>query len=344
MKHERYMQRCIELALNGKGNVSPNPMVGAVVVYNDQIIGEGFHEKAGEVHAEVNAINSVENKNLLKDSILYVSLEPCNHYGKTPPCSDLIVENKIPRVVIGCIDPFEKVAGKGIEKLMKSGIDVTLGILEKECINLNKRFFTFFNKRRPYIILKWARSIDGFMDISRKENENGIHWITQPETKQLTHQWRAAEDAILAGTNTIKIDNPSLTVREVGGRNPIRLVIDKNLSLDSNLAIFNEKAETIVYNTLKEERVKNVSFVKADFESLIPFILRHLFEISVQSVIIEGGAYTLNQFISLDLWDEARELTGVTYLTEGKKAPSLNLIPSSEEFFGKDKLTIFQNA
>ena len=238
------MKRCLELAQKGAGNVSPNPMVGCVIVYSDTIIGEGYHEKYGEAHAEVNAINAVENTDLLQKSTLYVSLEPCAHYGLTPPCSDLIIEKKIPNVVIGTIDSFAKVAGKGIEKMKKAGIDVQVGILEKECRAINKRFFTFYEKKRPYIFLKWAETTDGFIDFDRSKTEYGEpSWITGEKALVRVHQMRATEDAILVGTNTALKDNPSLTVRNCEGKNPVRLVIDNKLRLPKDLKLFDEQCK-----------------------------------------------------------------------------------------------------
>lgn len=342
--HERYMRRCIELAQNGKGNVSPNPMVGAVVVYNNSIIGEGYHQQYGQAHAEVNAINSVKDKSLLNQSTIYVSLEPCNHFGKTPPCSDLIIENNIPRVVIGCVDPFDQVAGQGIEKLKKKGIEVTVGVLENDCIHLNRRFFTFHNKKRPYIILKWAQSQDGFIDVKRSSSSVGINWITQPETQQLTHSWRAEEDAILVGKNTVICDNPSLTVRASSGKNPIRIVLDSKLELNQNFSIFNSEAKTIIINSIKDEQVKNITYKKVNFDALEKELLSYLCEQNILSIIVEGGAYTLNQFINNNLWDEARILTGTPYFEQGLKVQGLNQIPQNTFSFGKDKITIYTNA
>ena len=341
MKHKAYMQRCIELAQNGVGNVSPNPMVGAVVVHNDKVIGEGYHQLYGEAHAEVNAINAVKDKSLLSKATIYVSLEPCVHFGKTPPCSDLIIESKIPNAVIGCRDSYKEVDGKGIEKLQKAGVNVIFGVLEKDCLDLNKRFFTFHEKKRPYIILKWAQSQDGFMDKIRTDTCPTINWITHPNTKQLTHKWRSEEDAILIGKNTAINDNPELTTRAVDGKNPTRIVIDRKLELSKDLKIFNSASKTIILNELKNEENDSILHKKVFFESFFDDLWSICTENDIISLIVEGGAFTLNQFIEKDLWDEARVLTGDPFFEEGVKAPQLN-IKSAEKFtFGKDKITYY---
>lgn len=341
MKHEAYMQRCIELAQNGAGNVSPNPMVGAVVVHDDKIIGEGYHQLYGEAHAEVNAINAVKDKSLLSKATIYVSLEPCVHFGKTPPCSDLIIESKIPNAVIGCRDSYTEVDGKGIEKLRKAGVNVIFGVLEKACLALNKRFFTFHEKKRPYIILKWAQSQDGFMDKNRTDTCPTINWITHPNTKQLTHKWRSEEDAILIGKNTAINDNPELTTRVVDGKNPIRIVIDKKLELVKDLKIFNSASKTIILNELKNKENDSILHKKVTFESFFDDLWSICAENNIISLIIEGGAFTLNQFLENDLWDEARVLTGKSFFSEGVKAPQLNIKPAEKFTFGKDKITYY---
>jgi len=341
MKHEAYMQRCIELAQNGAGNVSPNPMVGAVVVHDDKIIGEGYHQLYGEAHAEVNAINAVKDKSLFSKATIYVSLEPCVHFGKTPPCSDLIIESKIPNAVIGCRDSYTEVDGKGIEKLRKAGVNVIFGVLEKACLALNKRFFTFHEKKRPYIILKWAQSQDGFMDKNRTDTFPTINWITHPNTKQLTHKWRSEEDAILIGKNTAINDNPELTARVVDGKNPIRIVIDKKLELAKDIKIFNSESKTIILNELKNEENDSILHKKVTFESFFDDLWSICAENNIISLIIEGGAFTLNQFLENDLWDEARVLTGKSFFAEGVKAPQLNIKPAEKFTFGKDKITYY---
>lgn len=337
---EIYMQRCIDLAKKGLKSVAPNPMVGCVIVNNGEIIAEGYHVKYGEAHAEVNAINQVKNAELFKNATLYVSLEPCAHFGKTPPCSNLIIEKGIPNVVIGCIDPFAEVAGKGIEKMKKAGINVTVGVLEKESLELNKRFFTFHEKKRPYIILKWAQTLDGFIDVKREGGKQQINWITNPETKQLTDSWRSQEMAILVGKNTVLNDNPQLTVRTILGRSPLRLVIDKNAELSLNHAVFNSDAQTVIFNAKIDKEEGNILFVKIDFDNALGAILDWLYEKEVQSVLVEGGAYTLQQFINEDMWDEARIYTGNTYFNDGLKAPQIAIGEFKEEFYGEDRITI----
>jgi diaminohydroxyphosphoribosylaminopyrimidine deaminase/5-amino-6-(5-phosphoribosylamino)uracil reductase len=344
--HDIYMQRCLELAALGAGNVSPNPMVGAVIVHGEKIIGEGYHQKYGEAHAEVNAVNMVIAKHanhadLLKQSTIYVSLEPCAHYGKTPPCADLIIKHQIPKVMVGCRDPFPQVDGKGIEKLQAAGIEVTLGMLEKECQWLNRRFFTRVQKQRPYIILKWAQTADGFFAPA----DGSQHWITGPESRKLVHQWRTEEDAILVGKNTVLADNPQLNIRYAEGKPPKRVVIDRRLELDKQLNVFDQSVETLIFNEVKTDiDGKNKYIALEDFDRFVPqYILFQLYLQDIQSVIIEGGAYTLNTFIDAGLWDEARIFTGTAVLGGGIKAPALmgNFIGDNE--VGADRLQIFTN-
>ena len=319
---EQYMSRCIQLAELGAGNVAPNPMVGAVLVYDDKIIGEGYHKKYGEAHAEVNCINSVEEKNqhLIEKSTIYVSLEPCAHYGKTPPCADLIIKNNIPKVVIGTKDIYKEVAGAGIEKLKNAGIEVLTGVLENECIDLNKRFFTFHQKQRPYIILKWAQSANG--KIGSANNERIL--ISNDYSNRLVHRWRSEESAILVGTNTALKDNPSLTTRLWKGKNPIRIVIDKNLKLPHELKIFSKTTNTIIFNSLKNTIEENVEYIKLENKNFLEEILRTLYKLNIQSVLVEGGAKTLQSFIDAGLWDEARVITNEEMIIEsGIDAPEI---------------------
>lgn len=338
----RFMNRALHLARLGRGNVSPNPLVGSVIVCDGKIIGEGYHEKCGEAHAEVNAINSVMDKSLLPKSTIYVNLEPCAHFGKTPPCANLIIESKIPRVVIGCVDSYSEVAGKGIEKMQKEGIDVTVGVLEKESLALNKRFFTFHTHKRPYIILKWAQSANGFMDIKRTKSDKGVFWITQPETKTLVHKWRAEEAGILVGRHTIENDNPSLTCRDYIGNHPTRFVIDKDLK--TNYADFNiskDDVTTHILNAIENKIIGNIHFIKvSNFD--LKSILNEIYKLTIQSIIIEGGKYTLAQFIEQNLWDEARVLTGVDNIKNGIKAPILFDQKVETFYFGKDLVEIYQ--
>ena len=337
---EFFIQKCLELASKGKGNVSPNPMVGCVIVYNNEIIGEGYHEKYGFSHAEVNAIASVKDKSLLKKSTLYVNLEPCAHFGKTAPCSSHIIEHKIPKVIIGCLDTFPKVSGKGIEKLQNAGLEVVLGVLEKESRELNTRFFTFHEKKRPYIILKWAESKDGFI---APHNQSEPFWMTSSESKKLVHKWRAEEDAILVGRITAEKDNPSLTVREVKGNHPIRIVIDKDLKLSKELNLFNNEARTIVFNHIKSDTQSNINYIKINFNNLIKNILEELYKQNIQSVIIEGGTITLQSFIDISMWDEARIFTTKENLIHGVRAPKIIGNTREEAEIGVDHLKILYN-
>jgi diaminohydroxyphosphoribosylaminopyrimidine deaminase/5-amino-6-(5-phosphoribosylamino)uracil reductase len=345
--HEIYMHRCLELAGLGLGNVCPNPMVGAVVVHENRVIGEGYHQKYGEAHAEVNAINQVIDnfKNyseLLRTSIIYVSLEPCAHYGKTPPCADLIIKHRIPKVVVGCRDPFDQVNGKGIEKLLAAGVEVIVGVLEDECEWLNRRFFTSIQKHRPYIILKWAQTSDGFFAPA----DGNKFWITGPESRKLVHQWRGEEDAILVGTNTAAMDNPQLNVRFGNGKSPKRIVIDRKLKLNKSLNIFDQSVETLVFNEVKTGiEGKNKYIALEDFDRYVPeYILYQLYLQDIKSVIIEGGAFTINSFIKAGLWDEARIFTGKATLAKGIKAPDIEGFGNSELMqSGEDGLKIMYN-
>ena len=337
---EIFIKRCIELASKAMGCVSPNPMVGSVIVYEGKIIGEGYHKNYGNSHAEVNAIASVKDKSLLQKSTLYVNLEPCAHFGKTPPCSNLIIENKIPKVVIGCVDTFSEVSGKGIAKMQKEGIKVVVGVLEKQSRELNKRFFTFHEKKRPYIILKWAESKDGFI---APKNQTEAFWMTSSASKKIVHKWRAEEDAILVGRITAEKDNPSLNVREVKGDNPIRIVIDRDLKLSSDLNLFNSETETLIFNSVKTKEIDSNNFIKIDFNNLIESILQELYKQNIQSVIIEGGSKTLQSFIDANMWDEARIFTANKTLTDGVKAPTIKGEIMSESEIGGDTLEIIIN-
>ncbi len=342
---KKYMQRCIELAKLGIGNAAPNPLVGSVVVHKGKIIGEGYHQKCGEAHAEVNAINSVKNKELLKNSTIYVNLEPCAHYGRTPPCADLIVANKIKRVVIGCVDSFAKVAGKGIEKLINGGCEVNVGILKKESLELNRRFFLFHSKKRPYIILKWAETKDGFIDKQRKSDEliEPI-WITNKLSKKIVHKWRTQETAFMIGTNTAIKDNPQLNVREWNGRNPIRIVLDKELKLDKKLKIFDNSALTYIFNSKKNISVNNIHYFKVCFNNnVLNEIMNVLYKNKIQSVVVEGGSKLLNSIIKTNLWDEARVFIGNKTFTIGVKAPKFNKMSCKEVYINETKLRYFRN-
>ena len=340
---ESYINRCINLAKKGLKTVAPNPMVGCVIVNKGKIIAESYHIKYGEAHAEVNAINSVLDQELLKTATLYVSLEPCAHFGKTPPCSNLIIEKGIPNVVIACVDPYAEVAGKGIEKLEKAGVNVVVGVLEEKALKLNKRFFTFHKKKRPYVVLKWAQTQDGFIDIIRTDDTPKVNWITQSQTKQLTDTWRTEEMAILVGKNTVVNDNPKLTVRTILGRNPIRIVIDRDNKLDKSLALFSNEATTLVFNQQENKEDKNTKFIKISFERTLDEIFEYLYTNDIQSVLVEGGAKTLQTFIDQGAWDEARAYTGNSFFNKGLKAPVIESNKHKSTFFGKDKITIFYN-
>lgn len=333
---EHYMSRCFDLALKGLGSVSPNPLVGCVIVHNGSIIGEGWHQKYGGPHAEVNAVASVADRNLLPESTVYVNLEPCSHHGKTPPCADMLVEHRVKKVVISNVDSNELVSGKGIEKLRKAGIEVITGVLEDEGRYLNRRFFTFIEKRRPYIILKWAQTSDGF--ISRNSHDSAR--ISNELTQKLVHRWRTEEDAFLVGTQTAATDNPKLNVREWVGRNPVRIVIDRNLRLDRSLHLFDGSQQTIVYNTIKNEEHKDLTYVKTNG---VQEMLNDLYKKKIQSIVVEGGAKTLELFISSGLWDEARVFSCHVEFGEGLKAPSMPGWPVSEEKIGNADLYFFQN-
>ena len=345
--HEKYINRCIQLAQNGLGRTYPNPVVGSVIVHNEVIIGEGWHQKAGEPHAEVNAVNSVKDKSLLPKSTIYVSLEPCSHYGKTPPCSNLIIDIGIKKVVIGTVDPFSEVAGKGIKKLMDAGCQVRVGVLEQECRELNKRFFTFHTKKRPYIILKWARSGDGFLaPLSAKNAERKPVWITGKYSKQLVHKWRAEEQAIMVGTNTAVADNPQLNTRLWQGNDPVRLVLDKTLRIPADSHLFDGSVKTIVLTekASEERSSKNVIFESLDFEGdLAQQLCEVLFRHEIQSVIIEGGRQTLQTFIDAGLWDEARIFTGKPHFRAGIKAPEVTGRLVSETKVDQDHLKVIFN-
>ncbi len=335
------MKRCLELANLGKGTAQPNPMVGSVIVHNNKIIGEGFHKNCGEAHAEVNAINSVKNKSLLKESTLYVNLEPCAHQGRTPACSLLIIEKEIPNVTIGCVDTFSEVSGKGIKMLKNAGINVKVGVLETESQWLNRRFFTFHEKKRPYIILKWAETIDGYIDINRENPEQKAEWITNEISRKLVHKWRTEEPAIMIGTNTAKLDNPELNVRAWSGKNPIRITIDRYLELPKELNLFDKSITTIIFTEIEKESENNLEFIKIDFHKEIHNqILFHLHKKEIQSIIIEGGKEFLDSFISKNLWDEARVFVGEKHFYDGVKAPKILGKIAATEYLEETKLFV----
>jgi len=329
------------------GFTYPNPLVGSVIVLNNKIIGEGWHQKAGEPHAEVNAINSVKDKSLLKKATIYVNLEPCSHYGKTPPCANLIVENDIKKVVIGSVDSNSKVGGKGILHLQNNGCEVIVGVLEQECLNLNKRFFTFHNKKRPFIILKWAETQDGFIDKLRDStSENSPNWISNSYSQQLTHKMRAEEQAILVGTNTALNDNPKLNARNWFGLDPIRIVLDRSLKIPFHYNLYDGSVKTIVLTEKAPSKSlnENAHFEQLDFsKNLAQQICDILYNHEIQSVIVEGGAQTLKTFIAENLWDEAYVFVGNTKFENGLKAPELKKAPNEIRKISDDTLKIYVN-
>ena len=341
---KKYMQRCLDLAVNGLGLTYPNPLVGCVIVHRGRIIGEGWHQKAGEAHAEVHAINSVKDRSLLPESALYVNLEPCSHYGKTPPCADLILKSKIKRVVVGCLDVNEKVSCKGVEHLRDNGCEVVVGCMERECRELNRRFFTCHEKKRPYVILKWAETRDGFVFPAEELASAGPAWISNRYSLQRVHQWRGQEASILVGNRTVLQDDPRLSVRDYAGNSLIRMVIDRNRKIPEHMSFFNGEIPTIVFNEKKDVDWQGVRFVKIDFSgSVVQQVLEYLAGIEVQSLIVEGGPFTLQKFIESGLWDEARVFVGNSEFGSGVKAPRLNLPPLKEEKVGGDRLIWYRN-
>ncbi|MDQ3048346.1 MAG: bifunctional diaminohydroxyphosphoribosylaminopyrimidine deaminase/5-amino-6-(5-phosphoribosylamino)uracil reductase RibD [Bacteroidota bacterium] len=340
------MKRCLELGAEALTNVAPNPMVGSVIVHDGKIIGEGYHLLYGKEHAEVNAIASVENKELLKASTLYVNLEPCSHFGKTPPCADLIIKYQIPEVVIGSVDTNSLVAGQGIEKLEKAGIKVKIGVLVKECRELNKRFFTHHEKKRPYIILKWAQTSDGFIDHKRsaEQNEKPLQ-ISNSESKKLLHQWRSEEQSIIVGTNTTLLDNPQLTVREVNGKNPLRITLDKWLRVPKHFHIFDKSTPTLIFTAEDAESEHNLEYIKIDFsKSVVKQILEQLYNRNIRSLLVEGGEQILNSFIEEGLWDEARVFVSEKKIMKGVNAPLILKEPEEKIDVSGDILKTYRNS
>ena len=338
MNEEKYIARCIELARKAEGNTYPNPMVGSVIVYNNEIIGEGYHHKAGDPHAEINAIRSVKNPELLPFSDIYVSLEPCAHFGKTPPCALKIKEIGFKRVIIGTLDSHDKVNGKGKKIIQDAGIEVTNNVLEEKCRALNKRFFTFHQKKRPYILLKWAMSADGFLDKNHQPTTIG-----NSLTQQFVHDVRRKEHAILVGTQTALNDNPSLTTREISGRNPIRILIDFDLKVPHDFQLYNKNSKTLVFNTIKNEVIENIHFIKVDKLNFMDQLLEKLYEHQIQSVLVEGGRFTLQAFIDSGLWDEAIVIHNpLLFLENGTKAPDFNETPNIIENFRDNTVKFYQ--
>jgi diaminohydroxyphosphoribosylaminopyrimidine deaminase/5-amino-6-(5-phosphoribosylamino)uracil reductase len=343
--HNQHMNRCLELAQKGFGDVAPNPMVGCVILHNGQVIAEGYHRQYGGPHAEVDAINKVLNLSLLEESTLYVNLEPCSHHGKTPPCCDLIIARKIPYVVIACQDPNPLVAGKGISKLIQAGVDVKIGVEEAAALHLNRRFITAMKKKRPYIILKWAQSADGFIDHVRSVGQEGPAGISSEESLILSHTWRTQETAILVGTNTVLADNPQLTARLAKGKNPVRITFDRRDRIPSTAKILDELAPTIVFNAERNYTTEWAEYVQIDFDQdTLYHAMAELQKRNLQSVLVEGGAAILNEFIKSGLWDEARVVNSPKFLGSGIKSPAFQ-IPVKEEFrSGPDTVNVYFNS
>ncbi len=339
---ERFMARCIELARHGLGHVAPNPMVGAVIVHNGVIVGEGFHRCCGEAHAEVNAIASVKDEAVLRDSTIYVSLEPCSHYGKTPPCAELIIKKRIPRVVVGCLDPFPEVSGRGVRMLRDAGIEVVTGIMGKECQKLNKAFMTFQTEKRPYVILKWAESADQYMDIKRDSADISPIVFSNAETGVRVHKLRAESSAILVGTRTALLDNPSLTVRHWAGKSPVRLVIDRIGKIPQNYHLLDKSVSTIVFTANRRDKKDNIEYVPLNFDNpIVPQILQWMFEQKLNSLMVEGGANLLQQFIDSGLWDEAFVEQAPQVLNEGVKSPDITSAKVEFEHFGEHNFKVY---
>ncbi|QLG43863.1 bifunctional diaminohydroxyphosphoribosylaminopyrimidine deaminase/5-amino-6-(5-phosphoribosylamino)uracil reductase RibD [Costertonia aggregata] len=346
--HEKYILRCIEIAQNGLGYTAPNPMVGAVIVHNEKIIGEGYTSAYGGPHAEVNAINSVGDISVLSKATLYVTLEPCSHHGKTPPCTDLIGKHKIPKVVVGILDPNPLVAGKGIEKLRSAGCEVTTGILKKTCREHHKRFLRFQENKRPYIILKWAQSSDGFLapDIEERKKTPQPYWISNMYSKQLVHKWRSEEQSILVGTNTVMADNPRLNVRDWTGKNPFRVIIDRTLKIDAEHHVMDKSIGTLILTETKNANkyVKGINYEIMDFSKpLAEQIANILWQYNFTSLLVEGGSKTLQNFIDENLWDEARVFIGKPTIKKGIQAPDISGKSMNVQQIGTDILKTYRN-
>lgn len=339
-EHVAFMSECLALAARGRGNVAPNPLVGSVVVHRGRIIGRGFHERYGGHHAEVNAVAAVSDPTLLKDSTLYVNLEPCCHFGKTPPCTDLIIGARIPRVVAGIIDPYARVAGGGVQRLREAGIDVTVGVALEKCFEINRRFFTYHALKRPYVVLKWAETADRF--IARSDGSS--KWISSEASRVLVHEWRRDEAAVMVGTGTALVDDPALTVRHVSGKNPVRVVVDRSLVLPPTLQLFDRSTPTIVFNSRTNRTEPNLEFVAIDPNADVDEVLQRLYSRGILSVLVEGGSGILQRFLETDLWDEARVFRN-PHLSfgVGTPAPRIELEPFDTELSGGDELSYYQN-
>ena len=341
---EIYMRRCFELASHGLGNTRTNPLVGSVIVHNNRIIGEGYHHEYGGPHAEVNAIRSVKDKSLLQESTIYINLEPCSHFGKTPPCSTLILNHKIPRVVISNMDPFPSVSGRGIAALQNTGTEVVYGVLEDEGEFLNRRFLTFHQKKRPYIILKWAETSDGFIDIERQEGDPvGTNWITDEVARTLVHKWRSEEAGLMVGTNTIIADNPKLNVRRWNGNSPLRITFDRNGRIPESSNILDNSQDTLVFTCQQERYSGKTNSVLIDHGYQLEDILDELYRHKILSILVEGGQQIHNAFITSGLWDEARVFQGKMMFSQGVKAPVIDQSPTETLRFEGSELSIFFN-
>lgn len=345
IQHQLYMRRCLDLAAQGLGLTAPNPLVGSVIVCNNHIIGEGYHRQIGGPHAEVNAVNAVKDKSLLGKSVLYVNLEPCSHTGRTPPCAELIIRSGIPEVVIGTVDPNPLVSGRGIALLEKAGIRVMKGFLEKDCRDLNRRFFTFHERKRPYVVLKWAQSADGYIDVIREEcATTQPAWISNEISRMLVHKWRSEEQSIMVGTRTAAMDNPRLNVREWPGKSPIRVVIDRNLSLPKDLHVFDNASPTLVFNALRDYREGLTTYARLDFsDSMLNQALNYMHDHEIQSVFVEGGRMLIDSFIQEGLWDEARVFRGKILFGGGVSAPVITTVKPEEIYIREDKLMLYRN-
>lgn len=335
---ELFMRRALELATLGRGQVSPNPLVGCVIVHDGKIIGEGWHKKYGEAHAEVNAVNSVENPALLAESTVYVNLEPCSHFGKTPPCADMLIAHRVKKVVVANLDSNPLVSGSGVKKLRAAGVEVITGILDKEGHALNEAFFTYITLQRPFIVLKWAETADGFI---ARENYDS-KWISHALSRQVVHQWRAELDAILVGSRTVAHDNPQLTVRDWSGRNPVRVVIDRFLRLDHKLRVFDGSQKTLRYNVLKHEEHPGLSYVRLDETDFLQLLIKDLHKQKIQSVLVEGGAHTLQHFIDAGMWDEARIFQSPRCFEKGIAAPVIHGRLTTQRMLAEDTLKILR--
>jgi diaminohydroxyphosphoribosylaminopyrimidine deaminase/5-amino-6-(5-phosphoribosylamino)uracil reductase len=344
-QQETYMSRCLDLARLGLGHTAPNPLVGSVIVREGRIIGEGYHQQYGGPHAEVNAVNSVPDRGMLKESVLYVNLEPCSHTGKTPPCADMIIQAGIPEVVIGTSDPNPLVSGNGIKILEQNGVKVTCNVLARECRQLNKRFFTFHICRRPYVVLKWARTSDGFIDIIRDNDTlSKPVWISNEISRMLVHKWRTEEQAILVGTRTAIMDNPRLNAREWPGKSPVRMVIDRELKLPINLNLFDNSQKTLVFNGQKEYTEGQIHYVKLDFSgNVLEQLLFYLYKTGIQSVFVEGGRKLISSFIGENCWDEARVLVGPKKFGEGIPSPEIHSGEPVSYPIREDLLLVYHN-